>query len=201
MRRPFVREGVLRQRWLLVWVRSVALWRRVEQPDRCSHASQRCRPKAWIELWTTVKAERKNFKYRGDQHLKYYLGLLVVWYLGKVNYTSVVVRPNKKKQLIVLVFPKRGEWEPFYFLFFILTKMAAKQAFKFKMAANFSVQNDRQLFIHSYPTSKLSQNIHSMYFVKPNCLSMFFSIAFSLQQNANEHHRTRFKSLKNALTW
>ena len=38
----------------------------------------------------------------------------------------------------------------------------------------FSVPNDRQLFIYSYPTSKLSQNIHSMYLVKPNCLCMFF---------------------------
>ena len=42
----------------------------------------------------------------------------------------------------------------------------------------------------------MSQNIHSMYFVKPNCLCMFCSIAFSLQQNANEHHRARFKSQK-----
>ena len=63
-----------------------------------------------------------------------------------------------------------------------------RQAFKFKMATNFKVQNDRQLFI-TYPTSKLSQTIHSMYFVKPNCLCMFFSIAFSLQQNANEKSR------------
>ena len=53
--------------------------------------------------------------------------------------------------------------------------------FQFKLTDSF--------FIYSYPTSKLSQNIHSMYFVKPNCLCMFFSIAFSLQQNANEHHR------------
>ena len=29
---------------------------------------------------------------------------------------------------------------------------------------------------------------------------MFFSIAFSLQQNANEHNRARFKSLKNMVT-
>ena len=83
------------------------------------------------------------------------------------------------------------------FLFF--SKMAAKHL-NFKMATNFSVQNDQQLFIYSYSTSKLSQNIHSMYFVKPNCLCMFFSIAFSLQQNANEHHRARFKSLENSLT-
>ena len=78
--------------------------------------------------------------------------------------------------------------------------MAAK-SLNSKLATNFSVQNDRQLFIYSYPTSKLSQNIHSMYFVKPNCLCMFFSIAFSLQQHTNEHHRARFKSLENTPTW
>ena len=30
---------------------------------------------------------------------------------------------------------------------------------------------------------------------------MFFSIAFSLQQNANDHHRAQFKSLENTPTW
>ena len=85
------------------------------------------------------------------------------------------------------------------FLFLIFN--FGRQAFKFKMATNFSDQNDRQLFIYSYPASKLSQNIHSMYFVKPSCLCMFFSIAFSLQQNAAEHHRARFKSLENTPTW
>ena len=59
--------------------------------------------------------------------------------------------------------------------------------FQFKMTDSFLI----------IATSKSSQNIHSMYFVTPNCLCMFFSIAFSLQQNANEHHRARFKSLKN----
>ena len=64
------------------------------------------------------------------------------------------------------------------------------------MAINFSVQNNP-----TQSTSTLSQNIHSMYFVKPNCLCMFFSIAFSLQQNTNEHNRAQFKSLANTPTW
>ena len=79
-------------------------------------------------------------------------------------------------------------------------KMAAKHL-NSKLATNCSVRNDRQLFICSYPTTKSNQNIYSMYFAKPNCLCMFFSIAFSLQQNANEHHRARFKSLENTPTW
>ena len=45
-----------------------------------------------------------------------------------------------------------------FLLFIYLIFFQDGQPFKLKMATNFSVQNDRQLFIHSYPTSKLSQN-------------------------------------------
>ena len=70
--------------------------------------------------------------------------------------------------------------------------MAAKHL-NSKLITNFSVQNDRHgdSFLFSYPTtssSKLSQNIHFMYYcnmVNHNC--MFFSIVFSFQQNPNEH--------------
>ena len=72
------------------------------------------------------------------------------------------------------------------FLFFIFYFFEdGRHAFKFKMATNFSVQNDRQLFIYSCP-SKLSQNVHSISILLPDCLCMFISIAFSLQQNANK---------------
>ena len=59
----------------------------------------------------------------------------------------------------------------FLFLFFF---QDGRQAFKFKMATNCSVQNDWQLFIYSYPTSKLNQNIHSMYFVNACSFQLHF---------------------------
>ena len=65
---------------------------------------------------------------------------------------------------------------------FVIFFQDGHQAFKFKMATNFSVQNDRQLFIYRYPTSKLSENIHSMYFVKPN----FYPCSFQLYFNFNK---------------
>ena len=63
---------------------------------------------------------------------------------------------------------KNTSWSSWFF------KKRRMRAFIFfsKMTVNHSVQNDWQLFICSYPTSKLCQNIHSMYFV----------YAFSLQQ-------------------
>ena len=69
-----------------------------------------------------------------------------------------------KYQLIVLFFQKEEDEGLYFFKYFF---QDGRQAFKLKMATNFSVQNDRQLFIYSYPTNKLSQNIHFMYFVKP----------------------------------
>ena len=95
-------------------------------------------------------------------------------------------------------FFQNKEDEGLFIWIFFFNFQDGRQAFKFKMATNFKVKNDQQLFISSYHTSKSSQNIHStcMHFVKPNCWCMLFSIAFSLQQNANEHHRAWFKSRK-----
>ena len=98
------------------------------------------------------------------------------------NHKILYLGQIKKHPLIVLFFFQKEEDQGLLFFFF----QDGRQVFKFKMATNLSVQNDRQLVIYSYPTSKLSQNIHYMYFVKLNCLCMFFSIAFSLQKNANE---------------
>ena len=96
--------------------------------------------------------------------------------LGKRNPN---LRPNKTPVDRPGFFKKR-RMRAFLFLIFNFFQ-DDRQAFKLKMATNFSVQNDRQLFIYSYPTSKFSHI--SMYFVKPNCLRMFPSIAFSLQHN------------------
>ena len=107
-------------------------------------------------------------------------------------------RPKKKKKTPVdrPVFFKKRRMRAFLFF----SKMAAKHlnskwplTFQFKMT-------DNVLFTAILHVSRV-QNLQSMCFVKPNCLCMFFSIAFSLQQNANKHHRARFKSLGNTPTW
>ena len=115
-------------------------------------------------------------------------------------FTVLLCRPKKKNTswsswLLVLkkdkkLFKKRRMRA--YLNFFV---QDGRQAFKFKMATNFN-------FSSKWPTAfyLYSQYIHSMYFVKPNCLCMLFSIAFSIQQNAKEHHAW-FKSLKNTPMW